>query len=347
MRLDDLCQELGRVGFPSLGERAHPDRELVLAARSSVERAVADDGFLADCIDAELRLIESRRLRRGLVPFLTMTDLGIGFAFGYWAPGDRAGAHEHTAWTISAVCRNHLEVLTFHRAASYHQRRLVPKNLFPAPAGKVGYIAEPCIHEPRNTSGDWSLSLHVTSPLDGEPPGDFEGPLPGLRTRPAPLPALPAHPYAGVASARRRNRCVHQLARVLLPMRAAAAPGLVERCVALGSPVTTELVARARGLPARSVKPSARVLVRAHPDLGLDTRRAGGMVALVAETPNGPVEDFMVNDVAQAAMAFVAREQAFSVADLPGDLSSAEKAAIADALVDSGLFGEGGREDSE
>ena len=338
MRLDDLCDGIRGLGFPTLGEREHPDRELVLEARTRVGEAVVDDGFLADCISRELDLIGTGRARWGLVPFFTLPDLGIRLAFGYWAPGDRAGPHEHTAWTISAVCRNELEVLTFNRVESYQQRRLVPKNHFPAPAGKVGYIAEPCIHEPRNTSTDWSLSLHVTSPRDGEPVGDFDGPLPGLRSRRSLVPAGPAHPYASIAAARRRNRCVHQLARVLLAMNEAHAPGLVDRCRALGSPMTTNLVDRVRGEPAPARPSSEYVLVRTHRELALGTRRVDGMVALVAETPKGPVEDFFINDVAGEAMAFVAEEPVFAAAEMPGDLSEEEQTMVADALVDSGLF---------
>src|SRR5262249_52087689 len=166
------------------GEQTHPDRALILAARSGVEAAVVDDEFLADCIALELKLIESNRPRRGLVPFLTMPDLGIRLAFGYWAPGNSAGAHEHTAWTITAVCRNELEVLTYNREESYRKRGLVPKNRFHATAGRVGFIFEPSIHAPRNISGEWSLSFHVTSPRDGEPAGDYEQEaLPSLNSR--------------------------------------------------------------------------------------------------------------------------------------------------------------------
>jgi hypothetical protein len=184
MRLEELLRRFQALRFPAKDEQAHPDRALIVAARSSVEAAVVDDEFLADCMDLELKLIESNRPRQGLVPFLIMPDLGIRFAFGYWAPGSRAGAHEHTAWTITAVCRNELEVHTYDRDDSYRRRELVPKNCFHAGAGRVGFIFEPCIHEPRNISSDWSLSFHVTSPRDGEKLDDYSEPPPALRARP-------------------------------------------------------------------------------------------------------------------------------------------------------------------
>jgi hypothetical protein len=64
-------------------------------------------------------------------------------------------------------------VLTFDRQESYRQNTLVPKNRFEAPAGKTGFIYEPCLHEPRNVSGV-VLSLHVISPRDGERPDDYQ-----------------------------------------------------------------------------------------------------------------------------------------------------------------------------
>jgi hypothetical protein len=242
MKLHDLCAIFHALRFPSAAERAHPEREAVLGARARVATAVADDELLADCISWELRLLEVNRLRRGLVPFFTMPDLGIQFAFGYWSPGMTPGPHEHTAWTITAVCRNELEVLTYHREESYRRRELVPKNRFQAPAGKVGFIYEPCIHEPRNTSDEWSLSLHIISPRDGERPANQEDPLPALERASRVPPADDAR--AQVMIARQRERFIHQLARILAAMNVAQAPDLLARCSALASPATRRQIER-------------------------------------------------------------------------------------------------------
>jgi hypothetical protein len=339
LRLDDLLGRFQALRFPARRERTHPDRALIVAARSAVEAAVIDDEFLADCIALELKRIESNRPRRGLVPFFTMPDLGIRFAFGYWAPGNAAGAHEHTAWTITAVCRNELEVLTYDREESYRRQELVPKNRFHAAAGRVGFIFEPSIHNPRNVSGNWSLSFHVTSPRDGERLDDDRGPLPAFNSRRGLSSAEDRHPYASVVAARRRNRCVDQLSRIVAAMNVPQAPDLLGRCFALGSAATQEFIDRmAPGSPPERASGTRAMLARTHKDLIMSHRHDGEMVALDVETPRGPVEEFAIDEVAREAMAFVARERMFEVRAIPGNLSDDERAAIAEALEETGLF---------
>jgi hypothetical protein len=146
-------------------------------------------------------------------------------------------------------------------------------------------------------------------------------------------------PYGYVVNARRKHYYIHLLARTVASMNVPQVPELLERCVALGSPATKEFVQRTRPeCRRREPLDSAYVLVRSHRDLVLTSQRIGDQIALVAETPNGPVEDFFVNGVAGDAIAFAARETTFNVAELPGDLSDEERTAIADALVDAGLF---------
>ncbi|MFT3775183.1 MAG: hypothetical protein QM820_58290 [Minicystis sp.] len=335
MKIDDLCETFHALRFPSLAARAHPDREAVLGARARVGTAVADDTFLADCIAWELRLIEGERLRRGLTPFFTVPDLGIHLALGYWAPGMRPGPHEHTAWTITAVCRNQLEVLTYDREASYQQQSLVPKNCFQAPAGKVGFIYEPCIHDPRNLSDDWSLSLHVISPRDGERPADHPEPLPILDVASGLPEGDDAHPFTHVMIARQRHRYVHQLARVLSTMTVAEAPALLARCFDLGTSATRRLIGRA------AREDAARTpwrLARTHDGLVLGHRRRDDMVALDVETPRGPRQAFVTGAAAREAIAFVTKEPSFDVDALPGPLSGDERAALAEALEQTGVF---------
>jgi hypothetical protein len=339
LRLDDLLGKFQALRFPARNERTHPDRALIVAARSSVERAVIDDEFLADCIALELRRIERNRAHRGLVPFFTMRDLGIRFAFGYWAPGDTARAHEHTAWTITAVCRNALEVLTYDRDESYRKQELVPKNRFHAPAGRVGFIFEPCIHNPRNVSADWSLSFHIISPRDGERPDDYRGLLPALESSRGLSSAADGHPYASVIAARRRNRCVHQLARIVGAMRVRQASDLLDRCFALGSTATQSFIdlLAPKSQPKRAFG-MRQMLVRTNEDLIIRHRYDGDMVALYVETPKGPVQEFAIDEAAREAMAFVARESLFELRAIPGNLSDDERAAIGEALEETGLF---------
>jgi hypothetical protein len=319
MKLDDLCEAMRTLHFPSLGEHEHPERETVRAARSRIQDAIINDDFLADCMALELRRLEGSGVRPGLAPFFVMPELGIRFAFGYWPPGGTPGPHEHTAWTVTAVCRNELEVLTYDRDASYARRELVPKNRFPASAGNVGYIHKPSIHAPINTSSSWSLSFHVTSPRDGECPGDQDDALPGLIPRAGRDRAGSDHPYAAVIAARRRKSRMRVIARTLGSMNVAQAPMLMARCAAVDA--------------SRDMN-----LQRVRPELALSYRCADGMVGLHAETPNGDVEEITVDAIARESIAFVTRERVFRVADLPGKLSHEERVMIADALVETGLY---------
>ncbi|MFF0614029.1 hypothetical protein ACFYUD_35725 [Nocardia tengchongensis] len=337
VKLDEVRAEFAAIEFPFADEQSHPDRNAVLAARSTIQSAVVDNEFLADCIALELKLISATGFPRGLTPFLTIPDLGIRFAFGYWPPGGTPGPHEHIAWTITAVCRNELEVQTFDRAESYRRRELVPKNHFSAVAGRVGYIYEPSIHAPINTSADWSVSLHVSSPRGGEPIEDCAE-LAGLSTpRRRRLPPS-TDPYSRVVATRARTQRVHVLARALAGMNVAAVPRLLDECAALGSHSTRKLAARTRGGTTALDERGAYVLRRTHPDLMLSRRIVGDTVALMTETTAGPVEDLAMNVVAADAIAYAAKEPLFDARDLPGRITDEERILIAEALEDSGLF---------
>jgi hypothetical protein len=338
MNLEQLCKVFEDLQFPAQSASTHPEREAVLSARSVVATAVVEDDFLTDCFTHELRLIEANHFRSGLTPFLTMPNLGIRFAFGYWPPGSTPGPHEHTAWTITAVCRNQLEVLTFDRAASYQRRQLVPKNRFHATAGQVGYIYEPCIHEPRNTSPDWSLSLHITSPRDGEPVSNDEEPLSALMTSATPLTALD-HPYTQVMIARQRHRFVAQLSRILASMTGSQVSNLLTRCYQLADATTRSwLVHTVPQSIGAEVSETPWMLARIHRELVLSPRPQDGMVVLEAEAPHGSIDEIIISDKANAALSFIVNEPSFAIDALPGDLSKAEKLAFAQVLESTGLF---------
>lgn len=335
MRLDDYCEAFQDSRFPLLGARAHPERDSVQDARNTLATAVVDDEFLADCMALELDRMESGREQWGLAPFFTVPDLGIRFAFGYWPPGGTPGPHEHTAWTITAVCRNELEVLTYDREESYRRGELLLKNRFEATAGRTGFIYEPCIHEPRNVSADWSLSLHVLSPRDGERPEDHDECIPALMTEfPAPEEG---HPYTLVIAARRRRRFVHLLARILAGMDVARAPGLLARCHGLASSTTRRMIERA--VPDRERTPRAPLmLAREHRDLVLTCRDDGEAATLCAETPGGMVEELRIGGGAREALGYVAAHGTFDALALPGRFTREERIAIAESLEDTGLF---------
>jgi hypothetical protein len=326
-----LHRYLEGIGFPTLDEKVDPARDAVLAARARIGEAVINDEFIVDCIGHELTRLELGQLAPGLVPFLVLPRTGIRVAFGYWPPSSGAGAHEHTAWTITAVCRNQLEVFTYDRLESYRRKALVAKHRFEAPAGRTGFIYEPCIHDPRNTSDAWSLSLHVTSPQDGRLTPGFEEPLACLRG-PGDEPAS-AHPYMRVSTIRRQRRFVHQLAQILIASEAPDAAHALERCRRLGLPVTRRQIARRTG---NDEVP--HVLRRVDLSLELRARRVAGVAVLGCETERGLADELEVDELAYAAVARAAEQPELDIETLPGGLTPGERRELGDALESTGLF---------
>jgi hypothetical protein len=336
MKLDDLCAILDRTQLPAAQAREHPERESVLAVRSALTKAVRDDEFLTDCMAHELDALEQRSIRRGLVPFYTLPASGIGFAFGYWPPGSSAGAHEHTAWSVTAVFRNQLLVQTFDCEESYRRQELIPKNLFDAPAGRAGFIYEPCIHDPRNPTNRWSLSLHVYSPRDGERI-DREVCLPVLDEWRARRSVNWDDPYAWVELARHHHVLIHQIARFLAGTDVPAVGGLLARCRRLGVAATRRFI-DSLGRNEHENPAAPETLTRTHEDLILSWRDFGDCVALGIDTSSGWMEQVRISRLARDAVAFCASMATFDVDEIPGRLTSEERSAIADALVESGTF---------
>lgn len=340
MKLRDLCATFSALRLPLLDEDAHPDRDSVLELRCTIRDGLAADELLVDCIAHELALIDAGNIRRALTPFYSDPDFGVRFAFGYWPPGSGKQPHEHTAWTISAVCYNQLRVDTYDRGETYRRRELVPRHQFEAPDRAVGYIFEPAVHAPHNPSRTWSLSLHVISPRDGEPVTDFE-PLPvlvaGAR---AGQPRVPDHhPYARVVATRLGRLEADLLARILLATPVPQARELVATCARLASPAVRAVLRSAfpDRFPARA---APRRLARAHPDLCFTLAREAADWTILVDAPSGPLRALHINDFAHDAFAFASTSLDFDVRALPGNLSDEERGAIADTLEEVGLFKE-------
>jgi hypothetical protein len=338
MKLDDLCELFGRHAFPEEQVRELPDKDAVLAARSAITAAVCDDEFLVDCIAHELTLLGRPGLRRqDLVPFFTLPGYGIRFALGYWPPGSNAGAHEHTAWTITGVCHNQLIVQTYDRNETYRRQALVPKNLFDARAGEVGFIYEPCIHDPRNPTDKWSLSLHVSSPHDGERLADQEPCLPLLTEFAARRRTGYGDAYDKVIAIRHRQIKLRAIIQFLAQIETVPVADLLERCVQQGSIATRRFI---HGLVRNDINagmPKARTLVRSHDRLALDYRETGDFIALGVETERGWVEELAISRLARDAIAFCIGTPRFDVSELPG-LTDEERWAFAEGLEETGLF---------
>jgi hypothetical protein len=339
VKLDDLCELFGVHAFPEAHVLEHPDRDAVLAARSGITAAVRDDEFLVDCIGYELTRLEQRGLRPGLIPFFIVPGFGVRFAFGYWPPGRNAGAHEHTAWTITGVCHNELTVQTYDRDESYRHQTLVPKNQFDAPAGQVGFIYEPSIHDPRNPTDRWSLSLHVSSPRDGEQLADQERCLPILDDYFTRQRTGYGASYDEVIATRRRQLKIRAIAQFLAQVDTVPVADLLGRCVQQGSSATRRFI---HGFGRTDVvdgdRPRARTLARSDERLALEYRETDDFVSLGVETQRGWVEELAVSRVASEAIAFCVNTPRFDVLELPGSLTDDERWAIADALEESGLF---------
>ncbi len=339
MILQDLCATMDRLPIPAANEREQPDVTALRSIRQALAEAVVDDRFLADCLSLELDLIAARRPRSGLVPFHVMPGTGVRFALGYWPPGATLGPHEHTAWTVTAVCRNELEVYTFDREASYRRGELVPKNRFEAPAGKVGYVAEPCIHAPINTSSSWTLSLHVSSPHDGEPLDEHETTIPGL-ARPFARSAHEEHPYSRVTLRRRLDHYLELIARIAATLQVEDAADLVCASAHLGSTRVRRLAGELRGEASLALEPAWR-LERTEPGVEMSCCVLGGRVALIAQTPDGMREELLVEPIARSAIELAVESSSFGIDELPGALTAAERRELGAALEETGLFWRG------
>ena len=337
MKTGMLFETFDNELFPSAGAETPPERSVVMAARSEVAKAVIDDDFLADCILLELRRLQAHIHGNGLVPFFTIPRTGVRFAFGYWPPGGTPGPHEHSDWTITAVCRNELDVLTFDRDESYRCRQLIPKNRFHADAGRVGFIYEPCIHEPKNLSQEWSLTLHVRSPRDGETIGDFQACFPSLALTKQ-MDSDQQHPYLSVITARQRHRFTTLLMRTVSQMKISRVPEILNRCAEIGSSPTRRTIQEILGTQQDPSFKLRHRLFKTNSAVRLGHRLEGDMVALDIETPNGREEEFAIPVEFTKAMAFIAEEEAFEVQRIPGNLTDDEKLALADVLEQTGIF---------
>lgn len=336
LNLQDVCDQFDQMGFPDAQEMSHPDLETVKLARSLIEQAIASESFLIDCIQHELRLIEGRRLGSGLIPFYVHPRTGIQFSFGYWAPGSTPGPHVHTAWTLTALCKNSLNIITYNTHAALTHGELIKEKEIDAEAGQVGFIHQACVHDPTNTSSDWSWTLHVTSPRDGD---ELEA-LPNDRFRfSAPEAVSTAHPFNAVLRARQGITRARYLLAMLMEYSSPAADLLAQRCLALGPRLTEHVQAPPScGEPIQSLIKGTHRLQLVDEGLDLRCEQQADEVALLVNTPQGPVMAVQMDVLAQPALNYVAKHKQFDVSELPGELSRQEQHQIGATLETVGLF---------
>jgi hypothetical protein len=146
-------------------------------------------------------------------------------------------------------------------------------------------------------------------------------------------------PYDKVIATRYRQVKLRAIAQFLGQIDAVPVAHLLERCVAQGSAATRRFIHELGGSDiTNDDSPTARTLVRSHEKLALDYRETGDSVSLGVETERGWVEELTVSPVARDAIAFCVGAPQFDVQELPGSLTDEERAAIAEALEETGLF---------
>ncbi|WP_394849785.1 hypothetical protein LZC95_20305 [Pendulispora brunnea] len=304
------------------------------------------DEFLLDCLKRDITRLEKHDVRPGLPPFFIVPDFGIRMALGYWAPDQDARPHEHNAWTVTAVCHNELEVFTYDREEALAGRFPV-KNRYPAPTGKAGYIYDPCVHNPHNPTGSWSLSVHLISPFDGTP--DANGTLPIGLLPPSNAPAEPSA-LAACARARRRQSMYRLALEVLGRMREGETFPLVERIFANGN-VGTKRLAREMASLRHGDRLRRSDLLRQDTEISGQSRARWGQQGLrrLVRSRDGRAELVVteswgervilrVSSWARPALEVLAREEELLVRDLPGPITDHERISIAAALEEHGFI---------
>ncbi len=332
-----FCLGLEALDFPDEEERAQPDRDTVIAARDLLADAMAHDAFLIGMIASEVERLKAGRNGAGLTPFVQLPRTGARFALGYWGPTATPGPHEHTAWTLTAICRNELDVVSFDREASLAQGRLAPKARFKTHRGDVGFLAQPSIHAPKNASDDWTLTMHISSPHDGAPVAGETRTITGLPKSDAILKPAMDPVLACVSRARQRVQQSRFLSRFLLEMNATSAVPILDSCLAL---VDSDTEAWLRGCMGGAAKSPSRVprLCRPHEELCLFVEEVADGVALWSRTPSTERIELVFGPGSATAAAFIADEREFDASEIPGGLTGEERRLIVATLERRGLF---------
>ena len=181
MRFTDLVAQLRELDLDDEGAHGRrPPRDNVRTIQHALTAMLADDDFYLDCIELEMAAVLRRTPDRPYAPMFRMRGRAQHFRMFYWAPGRVAPPHEHTAWTVTAVFYNALEVTTYDWDHAVRERRLERKNVFTATQGAAGHIYERCIHNPANPGRRFAASIHIFNDSD-QPRIEREiGPIEGM-----------------------------------------------------------------------------------------------------------------------------------------------------------------------
>jgi predicted metal-dependent enzyme (double-stranded beta helix superfamily) len=212
------------------GGSRRPPRDNVRAVQHALGAWLADEPFYLDCIELELLALEPRAERRPAM--FRMRDRPLVVQMFYWWPGRVAPPHEHTAWTVTAVFFNHLQVTTYDWDVAYRERRLARKNVFTAEQGRAGHIYDRCIHNPSNHTHRDSMSMHLFNESD----------VPRIEREVGPIPGMSAPTSTAVAdtatAAHTRQRQLRVLASAASQFRSPRATSILRSISAAGDPET-------------------------------------------------------------------------------------------------------------
>jgi predicted metal-dependent enzyme (double-stranded beta helix superfamily) len=181
MRFSDLVSLLRSLDLADRGAHGRrPPRDNVRTVQDALTAMLADEDFYLDCIDLEAETAANATPERPFAPLYRLDDLDLHFRMFYWWPGKAAPPHEHTAWTVTAVFYNTLEVTTFDWDVAFREQRLQPKNRFTGVQSMAGHIYDRCIHRPANLTEKFSTSIHIFNAAD-QPRIEREvGPIAGM-----------------------------------------------------------------------------------------------------------------------------------------------------------------------
>lgn len=301
------------------------------AACDIVRAAVTNPEVMCECVELELKLLRTISGGYNLAPFLRFPSIQAGLAFGFWPPLAATGPHEHTAWTITALVHNKLDILVYDWAKSYAGGTLVGTRVVNAVSPDVGYISAPTIHDVRNSTSDWSIALHVLSDHDGKRPDNYPN---SFFERPPDAPS--DDPYRLVDFARLRRARAVQMAKII--QQSVANPATFDtwfKDFMVGT--TSTRIGKILRME-RTPNAPLRRLRKIHPALRLSVENIGVQVRLSAHSHHGAHPQIDVNAEFADALSFVAGEFELDVESLPGDLGSFDRQALARALEDSCLF---------
>jgi hypothetical protein len=199
----------------------------VRTVQNMLSAALADEDFYLDCIELEIEANLRRTADAPRQPLFRMPERGLTLHMFYWYPGRGTIPHEHSAWTVTAVFYNSLQVTTYDFDVASRERRLEQKNVFSAAQGNAGHIYDRCIHSPSNVTSIVTTSLHVFNSADQPCLEDEVGLVEGLGYPNAVLPDDDGERTAVVGEWTQRQLRV--LSRVLSQFRGPRAADLRRR----------------------------------------------------------------------------------------------------------------------